>query len=235
VRVRYALNMASDKRPIADLAGAGSVPALGVAPPTGDYPAPRTLPVSIDGTTCDVLSFNPRAARELLSKAAPRFPDRLEYFGSNAPDSRLWFQVLRDQWKTNLGVELVMVAAELTVWIESMHAGNFRHIAESGSSASYVDPVWFLDVFGNQGGYGTSWSDPVYNRMLSQARATSDPPLRMARLAECERRLLQGMPVIPVCHDVWPKLRKPFVKALGSNLLNREQLKYAWIDAGWRP
>jgi hypothetical protein len=57
----------------------------------------------------------------------------------------------------------------------------------------------------------------------------------MARLAECERQLLQAMPIIPLCHDVNPKLTKPFVKGLGNNLLNREQLKYAWIDTAWRP
>jgi oligopeptide transport system substrate-binding protein len=235
VRVRYALNMATDKRPIAGLAGAGSVPALGLIPPAGNYPAPRTLPMSIDGTTCDVLSFNPRAARELLSKAAPRFPDRIEYFCSAMPASTLWGQVLKEQWKAHLGVELVIVPAELSVWAQAMYAGNFQHVGHWGSAASYVDPLWFLDLFSGTGGYGTGWSDPLYNQMLSQARATSDPALRMTRLAECERRLLQGMPVIPLCHDVQPKLTKPFVRGLGSNLLNREQLKYAWIDSNWRP
>ena len=162
-------------------------------------------------------------------------PIRLEYFAPNMPDCKLWFQVLREQWKAHLGVELVMVAVEFRVWIQSVHAGNFRHVAQWGSAASYVDPVWFLDVFSSPGGYGTSWTDPVYNQMLSQARAISDPALRIASLEQCERRLLQGMPIIPVCHDVYPKLTKPFVKGLGSNLLNREQLKYAWIDTEWRP
>jgi oligopeptide transport system substrate-binding protein len=235
VRVRYALNMASDKRPIADLAGAGSVPALGLVPPTGDYPALRTLPVSIDGATYDVLSFNPKAARELLAKAAPRFPDRLEYFAPNFPDCKLWAQVLKAQWKAHLGVELVMVAVEPQVWVQSFYAGNFRHVAQWGSEASYVDPVWFLDAFNSPGGYGTGWSDPVYSQLLSRAQATSDPALRMGRLAECERRLLQAMPIIPQLHDVYPRLAKPFVRGLGSNLLNREQLKYAWIDTNWRP
>jgi oligopeptide transport system substrate-binding protein len=235
VRVRYALNMATDKRPIANLTAAGSVPAFGVAPPTEDYPAPRTLPVSIDGTTYDVLSFDPRGARQLLSKAATRFPDRLEYFAPNMPDCKLWAQVLRAQWKAHLGVELVMVAVEQQVWIQSVHAGNFRHVAQWGSSASYVDPLWFLDVFDSQGGYGTSWSDPVYHQMLARARKTSDHAQRMERLAECERLLLQAMPILPLCHDVLPLLGKPFVRGLGSNLLNRYPLKYAWIDTNWRP
>jgi ABC-type oligopeptide transport system substrate-binding subunit len=235
VRVRYALNMATDKRPIADLAAAGSVPARGLVPPAAGYSAPRTLPVSIEGITCDVLSFNPRAARELLSKAGPPRPLRLEYFTTTMPDSALWGQVLKEQWKEHLGIELVIVPVELPVWAQSVYAGNFPHVAEWGSAAEYVDPVWFLDLFSSPGGYGTGWSDGSYHQKLSEARATLDTSLRLTRLAECERLLLQAMPVLPLCHDVQPKLRKPFVKGLGSNLLNRDQLKYAWIDAGWRP
>ena len=71
--------------------------------------------------------------------------------------------------------------------------------------------------------------------MLSLAHATADPFLRMNKLAECERVLLQAMPILPLSHDVQPNLRKPFLKGLGSNLLNREQFKYAWIDTNWRP
>ena len=90
-------------------------------------------------------------------------------------------------------------------------------------------------MFSGQGGYGTSWSDPAYYRMLSDAKATSNLLLRLQKMAECERHLLRAMPILPLCHDVQPKLRKPFVKGLGSNLLNREQPKYAWIDTNWRP
>jgi oligopeptide transport system substrate-binding protein len=113
--------------------------------------------------------------------------------------------------------------------------GRYRHIAESGAFANYVDPAWFLDLFSGAGGYGTSWSDLEFNRMLSSARATPDRALRMRRLAECEQLLLQAMPILPLCQVVQAKLQKPFVKGLGSNLLNREQFKYAWIDTNWRP
>ena len=47
--------------------------------------------------------------------------------------------------------------------------------------------------------------------------------------------LLQAMPILPLSHDVQPNLRESFLKRLGSNLINREQLKYAWIDTNWRP
>jgi ABC-type oligopeptide transport system substrate-binding subunit len=71
--------------------------------------------------------------------------------------------------------------------------------------------------------------------MLFQARPVPDPAERLARLAECERILLRAMPILPLCHDVQPTLRKPFLKGLGRNMLNRQQFKYAWIDRSWKP
>ena len=57
----------------------------------------------------------------------------------------------------------------------------------------------------------------------------------MARLAQCERRLLEAMPILPYSYDVASWLRKPFVKGFGNNLLGRQQFKYVWIDTNWRP
>jgi oligopeptide transport system substrate-binding protein len=233
VRVRYALNMATDNRPIAELAGAGSIPARGVVPPTKGYPAPHALPVSIGGKVYDVLSFNPAAAREILATAG--HPLRLECTVPSPSDAPLWAQVLQAQWKANLGLDLVVITQEFPVWLQSVKTRNFRHVAFWGSEGSYVDPSWFLDLFSSGDGYGSGWNDSQYNEMLSLAHATADPVLRMSELAECERVLLQAMPILPLSHDVQPNLRKPFLKGLGSNLLNREQFKYAWIDTNWRP
>ena len=62
-----------------------------------------------------------------------------------------------------------------------------------------------------------------------------DPVLRQAKLVECERYLLRAMPVLPQGHWVNAVLVKPYVRGLGNNLLDREQLKYVWIDTNWRP
>lgn len=84
-------------------------------------------------------------------------------------------------------------------------------------------------------GYRSGWNDSRYNWTLARARAESDPELRMARLGECERLLLRAMPIIRWGHDVQPQLRKPYLRGLASNLLNREQFKYVWIDTKWKP
>ena len=235
VRVRYALNMATDKRSIADLVAAGIRPASGVVPPTRGYRPPSELPVEVDGVIYDVLAFNPAAARSLLARSAWPVPRRLEYLTPNQMDAKLWAQVLKEQWKTNIGVELSIQTEELSVWAQSVQNRSYRHVAFSGSSAAYVDPSWFLDVFTTRDGCGTGWIDSQYNAMVSVARTAAVGDARMSKLAECEQYLLRAMPVLPLCHDVQPYLRKPYVKGLGANLLDRYPTRYAWIDTNWRP
>ena len=69
VLVRYALNMAADKREIAGVFGEGRNAARTFVPPFEGYQPPDSVTVRIDGKIYDVLSYNPRAARELLAKA----------------------------------------------------------------------------------------------------------------------------------------------------------------------
>ena len=65
--------------------------------------------------------------------------------------------------------------------------------------------------------------------------AGADPAARMQRLADCERYLLKSMPVIPIFHNVWLYLQKPFVRGLEGNALDKHPFKYSWIDTNWRP
>src|SRR5689334_14922102 len=69
IRVRYAFNMATDKRAIATFLGGGRVPLKSVVPPMQNYDSPAGLEKVIDGAPYDILSFNPEAARTLLAKA----------------------------------------------------------------------------------------------------------------------------------------------------------------------
>jgi oligopeptide transport system substrate-binding protein len=235
VRVRYALNMATDKRPLAAMNQAGSIPAVGLIPPTDRYPGQQSLPVVIDGVVYDVLSFNPQAARQLLSKTGKRLPARMEFVGGNFADTRLIAQVLQRLWRESLGIDLTLILVDVQSWLQSLFKRGYRHVAEAGSRAHYVDPTWFLDLFLRPEGNGAGWSEPEFRTLLAEAKSTIDPALRMARLAQCERRLLEAMPILPYSYEVASWLRKPFVRGLGNNLLGRQQFKYVWIDTNWRP
>ena len=236
VRVRYAFNMATDKQPVRELLDAGNMPATSVIPPGASYQPARSLPVEVGGREYDVLAFNPEAAREILRATGKPLPARIELFsGNNNTQDLLWAQVLRDQWRQNLGVETDLVLVDFPTWVNTMSNGGYRHVSTAGTSASYLDPVWFLDLFTEHEGYGTHWRDPLYNTMVAEVKRTTEPGLRIQRLMECERRLLRAMPVMPQDYWVNGLLVKPYVRGLGNNLLDREPLKYVWIDTNWRP
>jgi oligopeptide transport system substrate-binding protein len=235
VRVRYALNMATNKQPVRDLLDAGNIPASSVIPPGAGYRPVESLFVEVEGREYDVLAFNPKGAREILRAIGNPLPPRIQFFTSHdAQQDVLWAQVLRDQWRQNLGVETDIVLTDFPTWLAAIVNGTFPQVASSGTSASYMDPVWFLDIF-TRAGYGTRWSDAVYNAMVARAKRTADSDLRTQQLMECERRLLRAMPVLPQDHWVNAVMVKPYVRGLGNNLLDREPLKYVWIDTNWRP
>jgi ABC-type oligopeptide transport system substrate-binding subunit len=96
-----------------------------------------------------------------------------------------------------------------------------------------VDPEWFVDLFRHGDGWCSGWNTTsIMKHWPNHARSRSGS--RMARLAACERILLRAMPIIPLCHDVQPRLIKPYLKGVASNLLIREQFKCAWIDTNRR-
>src|SRR5215831_17113547 len=103
-----------------------------------------------------------------------------------------------------------------------------------GGNGDYLDPSNYLELFQTGGAASGSWSDPRYDAMLVQANATSDPALRMSRLAECEALLLRAMPVMPMLYYGFTYLQKPYVHGLASNPLDNHLFKYAWIDTTWR-
>jgi ABC-type oligopeptide transport system substrate-binding subunit len=235
VRVRYAFNMATDKQAIAEMIP-GQMPSVNLVPPIKIYDPPNRLFVPFGGSAVDVLAFDPRAARQLLENAIGRSRLRTEFLYPPFPDFRLVAEILQQQWRQALGVELVLVMQDVATFVQAVNGKNYRGIAECGDGAVYVDPSFFLDMFTSRSAAsGSDWSDTTYDSMIADAGATAHRQRRLEKLAECERHLLRAMPLIPLSASVWPWLAKPFVKGLGRNMLDRQQFKYAWIDTKWRP
>ena len=241
--LRYAFNMATDKSAIARCYGAGRLPARNIVPPIAGYDAPQSLHVPIDGVTYDVLSYDPEAARALLAKAGypnglnrDGRPFRFEVLFPTLPHSRPIAEMLQQQWRRNLNVEPNLVMQEFTVWMESALSLQYSAIAEGGGWPDYLDPKGFFDWFANGSPISaTGYSDATFDRMLAEADGDADPAARMRKLAECERHLLTSMPLIPIYHNVWLYLQKPFVRGMEANALDKHPFKYVWIDTNWRP
>ena len=243
VLLRYALNMALDKNALATFAGVGRTPAKNFVPPIAGYPAPQKLNVNVNGRECDVLSYNPPTARELLAAAGlaagvcpngRRLRLNLSYW--NRPMSRERCEILQQVWHRNLGIELSLVALELPVWLQSVTSGEYEGLADVDWNADYADPDAFLSLLtSSSSANGSGWRDPAYDAMLASANTETDLAVRMRKLVDCEEYMLRRMPVIPLYFDAWTYLQKPFVRDLYIDPLARVTFPSAWIDTKWRP
>jgi ABC-type oligopeptide transport system substrate-binding subunit len=238
--LRYALNMATDKEAIAKALGRGDTPAFGYVPPMEGYETPTNLSVPVDGKIYDVVSYNPPVARELLAKSGfPRGVGHdgrrltVEVVNSGSTDV---FEILQQQWRGNLNIDVKLTQQEFKVYIQTLLDVSYNGLAISPWNAKYKDPNSFLDLFLTGSiQSGTGWSDVNYDAMLAEANSTLDRRARMKKLAECEKYLLTAMPQLPISFRTWNYLEKPYVRGLESNALDEHYFKYAWIDRNWNP
>jgi oligopeptide transport system substrate-binding protein len=225
--------MATDKDEIVRFLAGGQTAAGTVVPPFGGYQVIGKLEVEAGGRSWDVLSYDPEAARALMTIARAGRPV-LDLTYPNRTRSKEIAEILQQQWHTNLGAQVRLVMVDWNTWAQNALSLNYRGVIESGVGADYADPNTFFEFFTGQLD-GSGWSDPGFNRLVDYANAEPEPGLRMQKLAAAEARLLRAMPVLPLFFDAYSCLQKPYVRDLPLDAYDRPQFKYAWIDTKWRP
>jgi ABC-type oligopeptide transport system substrate-binding subunit len=243
VLLRYALNMATDKKVLADFMGHGHKPARCLIAPLPQYAQPDSLNIDVDGRSYNILAFDVEGARSLLAKAG--FPGGMGQSGTRlevpyhlpiTPDSRPRGEIVQQQWLHNLNIRVKLIPREFNVHWRMVLEADYRGVAAYGVWPLYLDPNGFLDQFPSDSrGNPSGWSDPAYASELARANAVLNRTERLERLAVCEKRLLKAMPFLPFFHSAFGFLCKPFVRGLASNLFDVRAFKYVWIDTNWRP
>ena len=233
LRVRYALNLATDKAAIAKFLAAGQRPAKGVVPPLPGYPSLELLQVPMLGRMLNILAFDPRTARELLASEGI---STLELWVTipARPRSRDIAPIVQQQWRDHLGVRLNLLEVEETAWEQNLTLRRYRHAIEESWTAFCDDPNDFLGLF-RPSLAECKWTDTKFDHDFTVANGLLDPAERMKALAKCEAQLIESMPIIPIFHDTWTYLEAPYVLGLKPNPFGVPRFKYASIDTNWRP
>jgi ABC-type oligopeptide transport system substrate-binding subunit len=234
--LRWAVNMALDKRAIAGFLPGTPAPQL--MPPMPDFTPPESSPVKFEGKQYDVLAYNPQAARELLSAAG--------YPGGIGPDgNRLIFllhaggsdlklpEIIRNQLLSNLNIEAQVIPIEQSVASDGIRNGTLEGLTIDRWGLDYADPYALLGPLFAADWLG--WHSEVYSTEVAEANGTLDPAARMQKLSQCAARLMQAMPLIPLAFGSNITLTKPYVRALQKDLTGHVSFRYAWIDADWKP
>ena len=202
----------------------GEMSAYTFVPPMHGYEPPESL------------SYDPEEARRLLTEAG--YPDgrgfpKLTYLYNTLEAHRDVAEVLQQQWKENLGIDIELVNQEWKVYLDSQRNLEYD-LSRSAWVGDYVDPNTFLDMFVTGGGNNnTGWSSEKYDALIARAARTLDNAERMRIFRRAEQILVvEEPPLIPIHYYVVKWMYPSYVRGAPPNLLGELFLKNVWIDKG---
>lgn len=199
--VREAFSLAIDRNYIVEnVSQAGEVPATAYVPsgvndaagPSGDDF--RTVGGEYYSVAAEDYEANCEKARELLAEAGypngEGFPT-VEYTYNTDDKHKAIAEALQNMWQEVLGVTVTLSNQDWNVFLESRKQGDYQ-IARNGWIADYNDPCSFLDMWYTDGGNNDAqYSNPEYDALIDQAKATSNQEERMAAFHAAEDILIE--------------------------------------------
>jgi oligopeptide transport system substrate-binding protein len=221
-RVRRALALAVDRPAIVGkILQGGQQPAYSFTPPglAGYEPAP------------DQKENRAEALRLLAEAGHPggRGLPAWELLYNNSETHREIAEALQEMWRRDLGISVRLVNEELKSTEEDRRTGAFD-LLRSSWIADYTEPSAFLEIWrGDSGNNFTGWSNAEFDRLLSRAERTADPPARNAAFAGAEHLLLQEAPIIVLFHYTHVFLIRPSVHGWNPTWLDHHPYKGVWL------
>jgi oligopeptide transport system substrate-binding protein len=197
----------------------------------GQQPSRSLVPPGLPGyTEARLPERNVEEARRLMAEAGypggEGFPD-VEILFNTSESHKHIAEVIQQQWKDALGVEVGLVNQEWKVYLSTTEQLDYW-IARGGWIGDYLDPNTYLDLWLSENGNNrTGFADPGYDALINRAARTLDPVERMELLHEAEDWILNREQIIlPIYTYVVQNLydERDF-EGLTPNLLNLIILK----------
>ena len=216
-KLRQALSMAIDRQSLVDkVVKTGATVVYGAVPSAGiiDY-----INQSADWAWLPSEEKIAKA-RRLYAEAGygEGHPLEIELYTAASDNVRKVAQALVDQWRQVLGVKTTLVAEDFKRFVEHRHQRADMRLFWFGWIADYPDATTFLNLFASGAQENDFlYSNPAYDRLLSEAERTADATRRAALLQRAEELLISDNPMIPLFNRVIPYLAKPWVKGYHIN------------------
>ncbi len=188
------------------------------------FSADSLIPPRIENYKTAILaSFNPEQAKLLLREAGfpngENFPS-LEILYNNQELHRDLAELIQDQWKRHLGIEIKLRAEEWKSFLDSQIRHDYS-ISRGSWIADYPDPMAYLEIFHSTSGNNRSgFSHLDFDTLLEKATNTLEASERFQLLTQAESVLLEQAPVLPLFFYAGTHLVNPALQGWESNALD---------------
>ena len=244
IRVRQALAMAIDKRFIVNtITRMGELPARTYLPPDGTLRGFTWLPGAFTQNKKDRITAEEfrqllvapgglegdgpgvptdlARAKQLLAEAGypegrgmPVMP--ILYITSNPTRAKI-AQVLKSQWKANLGVDVSIQGVEGKIFQQRCNKKDYA-IGIAAWFGDYPDASTFTDKYKSKSLQNDcDWIRPEFDDLCAQATREPDPDKRLRLLERAENMIDSEVPIVPLYHYVNVSLSRDNVKGVKAN------------------
>lgn len=156
-----------------------------------DYPYE---PYPLDGDIAKAQELLASAMATLGVSDASELTFTLNY--AEADSTRKIMEVVQDQWKQNLGIEVTLEPVPYAMLYDNQAAGEFE-MMYTGWVPDYDDPVAYLELFQSYGGYNYShYNNADYDAEMEAAQTSQDAKTRWDHLFAAEQIVCDDLPMI---------------------------------------
>ncbi|HVT88032.1 MAG TPA: peptide ABC transporter substrate-binding protein [Tepidisphaeraceae bacterium] len=224
MRVRQALTMAIDKRPIVrNVTKLGEeITSLYVPPTFPTYKRPTGL------------AYDVAKSKQLLADAGypdgKGFPTLKLIFNTEFNDHKLIAEIMSRQWKQKLNINIELDGLEIKQFQTRLHGKDYD-IARASWYGDYNDVSTFTDKYRSDSlNNDSGWINADYDKLLDQALKETDAQKRLDLLSKAEQILVTEVPILPLYHYVNKYVMRDNVKGIPLN--PRNMVVFKKVTAG---
>ncbi len=208
VNLRHAISESLDRRQLIDTVF------------KNDNEVPKALTLGISGVNTETFAdavvadnggeplysehSDPEKAKEYLAKALEDlgYTDasqiKISLMTSEGTQNELLSQVIQEQVRQNLGVNVDIEVLTITEWRARRNSLEFDFCV-GGWGPDYNDPMTDLELmFSTNGNNHTGYNNPDYDALIEATKTETDPVAREKIFINCEYKIAEDLPVLPL-------------------------------------
>lgn len=144
--------------------------------------------------------------------------------------NRIVVSALQQQWESELGIDVSLKGTTWQTYLKRIDNLDYQ-VARAGWIGDYNDPMTFLGIWtSGSGNNDTGWANETYDKLITEARGTTDPAKRKELLQRAEKMLVEKGPVIPLYEYTNQMLLSKNVQGFAPHNRNIHQLRDLSLD-----